>query len=333
MKAFHIDRYGTDVAGRISDLPDPAARGNDVLVKVHAASVNVLDYKILRGDFKRILPYKFPLILGNDLAGVVVAVGPEVRRFKVGDNVYGYPGRDRIGTFAELISVREDSLALKPGNVDMEQAASVPLVGLTAWQVLVDVAQIRKGQKVLIHAGSGGVGTFAIQLAKHLGAIVAATTSTGNIDLVKSLGADIVIDYKTQHFENELSDYDVVLHTLGRDILEKSLQVLKPGGHLISISGPPDPEFARQRNLPWLARQLVRLMSHGIRRQARKRDIRYAFVFVQPNGTQLETISTAIESGTVKPVIDRSFGFDAVADALRYIEKGRSRGKVTIKIQ
>ncbi|ACT08301.1 Alcohol dehydrogenase zinc-binding domain protein [Dickeya chrysanthemi Ech1591] len=244
MKAFVIDRYGRRGGGRIGEMPEPELRGDDVLIQVHAAGVNLLDAKIGKGEFRLVLPYRLPLVLGNDVAGVVVRVGPSVKRFKPGDEVYARPDQQRIGTFAEFIAVKEDSLALKPGNLSMEEAASLPLVSLTAWQVLVETAKLKKGQKVLIHAGSGGVGTIAIQLAKHLGAFVATTTSTSNVEWVNALGADVVIDYRKQDFETVLHGYDVVLNSLGNDVLEKSLRVLKPGGQLISISGPPTPEFA-----------------------------------------------------------------------------------------
>jgi len=207
------------------------------------------------------LPYRLPLILGNDVAGVVVRVGSAVQRFKPGDEVYARPDKDRIGTFAEFIAINEDAVAIKPKALTMEEAASISLVGLTAWQVLIERANLKKGQKVLIHAGSGGVGTFAIQLAKHVGAVVATTTSTANLDWVKALGADIVIDYRKDDFATILRDYDVVLNSLGGEVLEKSLQVLKPGGKLISISGPPDRDFAKDMGSSWILRQVMRLLS------------------------------------------------------------------------
>jgi NADPH:quinone reductase-like Zn-dependent oxidoreductase len=301
MKAFLIDRYG-ESQGRIGEVPEPEPGINDVLIKVHASSVNLLDSKIRKGEFKLILPYSFPLIMGNDLAGVVVRVGSGVRHFKPGDEVYARPPESRIGTFAELIAVDQSALALKPKNITMEQAAALPLVALTAWQVLVETARLKKGQKVFIHAGSGGVGSIAIQLAKHLGAFVATTTSTSNVDWVKALGADVVIDYKQQNFETVLRDYDVVLNSLGPVELEKSLSVLKPGGQLISISGPPTAEFAKEQKLFWGLGWVMRLLSSGIRRKARRKDVRYAFVFMRASGAQLEKITALVESGVITPV-------------------------------
>jgi len=211
MKAFILDRYGSKVALRAGEMADPDVREDEVLVQVHAAGVNLLDSKIRNGEFKLILPYRAPFVLGHDLAGVVVRVGARVKHFKPGDEVYARPADHRIGTFAELIAVQEKDVALKPKKLTMEEAASLPLVGLTAWQALVERGQLKRGQKVFIQAGSGGVGTFAIQLAKHLGATVATTTGTSNEELVRSPGADVVVDYTKEDFETKLSGYDLVL--------------------------------------------------------------------------------------------------------------------------
>ncbi|WP_349970003.1 NADP-dependent oxidoreductase [Pseudomonas caspiana] len=331
MKAFFIERYGKG-GGRIAEVPDPQVGPTDVLVQIKAASINILDSKIRSGEFKQILPYAFPLILGNDLAGVVVRVGRDVQQFKPGDEVYARPEQDRIGTFAELISVNQHSLALKPRNVSMEQAASLPLVALTAWQVLVETAQVKKGQKVLIHAGSGGVGSIAIQLAKHLGAFVATTTSTSNVEWVKALGADIVIDYKKQDFETVLNDYDVVLNSLDSVVLKKSVKCLKPGGLLVSISGPPTPEFGNAQGLSWAVKQILRLLSFGIRKASHAAGIKYSFVFMRSDGAQLQEITTLVESGAIKPIIDEVYPFASIADALTYVEQGRAKGKVVINL-
>ncbi|MHA5023710.1 NADP-dependent oxidoreductase, partial [Streptomyces sp. SD35] len=232
-----------------ADVPEPTVGEHDVLVRVEAAGLNPLDEKIRAGEFKQILPYKLPLILGNDVAGTVIRVGTAVRGFKPGDEVYARPHQDRIGTFAERIAIAEGDLALKPASISMEEAGSLPLAALTAWQALVERGKVRPGQKVLIHAGAGGVGSIAIQLAAHLGASVATTASASNADFVRALGADTVIDYRTQDFEQLLTGYDLVLDSIGGETLEKSLRVLKPGGKAIGITGPPDPAFAREAGL------------------------------------------------------------------------------------
>src|SRR5438034_8685371 len=333
MKAFIVDRYGSADRVRASEVPDPEMREDDVLVEIHAAGVNPLDSKIRDGEYKLLLPYRSPLILGNELAGVVVRVGARVRRFKTGDEVYARPDKNRIGTFAEFIAVREDDLAIKPKSLTMEEAASIPLVGLTAWQALIEKAKLKKGQKVLIHAGSGGVGTFAIQLAKHVGATVATTTSTANIDLVKSLGADVVVDYTKEDFEKVLRDCDLVLNSLGKDTLKKSLRVLKPGGKLISISGPPDPDFAKDLGSGWMLRQVMRLLSYSIRRKAKRHRVSYSFLFMRANGDQLREITSLIDSGIIRPIVDRVFSFESMKEALAYVDTGRAEGKVVVKVR
>ena len=331
MKAAIVDRYGTNV--RVGDMPVPEVGEHDVLVQIHAAGVNVLDSKIRDGEFKLILPYRLPLILGNDVAGVVAGVGPGVRKFKPGDEVYARPGKDRIGAFAEYIAVAEDDLAPKPEQLTMEEAAAIPLVGLTAWQALVEIAGLRAGQKVFIQAGSGGVGTLAIQLAKHLGATVATTTSAANADLVKRLGADVVIDYRNDDFEAVLHDYDVVLHSLDNETLKKSLRVLKPGGKLISISGPPDPGFARELGKPWILRPIMGLLSYRTRRAAKRRQVGYKFLFMRASGDQLRQITALVDSGVIEPVMDRVFPLESTAEAMAYVDKGRAKGKVVIKVK
>jgi alcohol dehydrogenase len=333
MKAFVVERYGSKDGVQAVEMPDPELRDDDVSVEVHAAGVNPLDSKIRDGEFKLILPYRLPLILGNDVAGVVVRVGSRVQRFKPGDEVYARPDSDRIGTFAERISIRQESLARKPSTLSMEEAASIPLVGLTAWQALIERARLTKGQKVLIHAGSGGVGTLAIQLAKHVGAIVATTTSTANLDWVRRLGADVVIDYRKDAFEGLLHDYDVVLNSLGGDVLDKSLRVLKPGGKLISISGPPDPAFAKAIGSSWILSLVMRLLSRRIRSRARRRHVDYSFLLMRASGEQLREIGSLIDSGIVRPVVDRVFPFESTREAMAYVDAGRARGKVVVKLR
>jgi alcohol dehydrogenase len=333
MKAFVLERYGKRRSLRLADMPRPELRDDEVLVQVHAAGVNLLDSKIRDGEFKFILPYRLPVILGHDVAGVVVEVGPRVRQFKVGDEVYARPDDFRIGTFAEFVAVKEASLAPKPKGLTLEEAASIPLVALTAWQALIEKADVKKGQKVFVQAGSGGVGTFAIQLAKHLGATVATTTSTTNVALVESLGADLVIDYKTQDFEDVLRDYDVVLNSQDRKTLESSLRVLKGGGKLISISGPPDPEFGKDIRASGFVKLIMRVLSSGIRRKAKSRGVSYSFLFMKANGSQLREITRLFDAGVIRPVMDRVFPFESTNEAMAYVESGRTRGKVVVKVR
>ncbi|UVC18183.1 NADP-dependent oxidoreductase [Mesorhizobium onobrychidis] len=333
MKAFIVDRYAKNARLRLGEVPEPEVRENDVLVQIHAASLNLLDSKIRDGEFKLILPYRPPFVAGHDMAGTVIRVGSKVRQFKPGDEVYARPRDGRVGAFAEYIAINDADVALKPKNLSMEEAASIPLVGLTAWQALVERAKLKKGQKVFIQAGSGGVGTFAIQLAKHLGATVATTTSASNMDMVRNLGADVVIDYKKDDFEKVLSGYDVVLNSQDNKTLEKSLRVLKPGGVAVSISGPPDPEFAREKGLSMVLRLVLRLLSAGVRRRAKRAGVRYSFLFMAANGEQLTKITSLIETGVIRPVIDRVFPLEQTNEALAYIEQGRAKGKVVIKVK
>jgi NADPH:quinone reductase-like Zn-dependent oxidoreductase len=334
MKAFVVERYGDADTVRASEVPDPQVRDDDVLVRIHAAGVNPVDLKIRDGDLKAILPYRAPFVLGNDLAGTVVAVGARVTRFNVGDEVYAHPDQNRIGTFAELIAVHQDDVATKPATLTMAEAASIPLVGLTAWQALVDRANLRPGQKILIHAGAGGVGTIAIQLAKHLGAHVATTASATKTDLARNLGADVVIDYTKQAFETILHDYDVVLDTIGGDTLDRSLQVLKPGGKLISVAGPPDPALAKDFGANAVIRLAIAALSFPIRRRARRHQVTYSYLFMKASGDQLRELTALIDAGIIRPVVDSVFDFDQTREALAHLEQGRTKaGKVVIRMK
>ncbi|MDN3242533.1 NADP-dependent oxidoreductase [Glycomyces tritici] len=325
MKAFVVDKYKDPM--RLAEVAEPQVGDRDVLVEVQAAGLNPLDEKIRIGELKAILPYRLPLVLGNDLAGTVIGVGSKVRGFDLGDQVYARPGKDRIGTFAERIAVAEDDLALKPRSVTMEEAGSLPLVALTAWQALVEKGRVQAGQKVLVHAGAGGVGSIAIQLAKHLGAQVATTASAANADFVRELGADIVIDYRTQDFEQLLGGYDLVLDSLGGENLEKSLRVLRPGGKAISIAGPPDAATARELGANPVVRLAVTAMSAGIRRQAKKLGVTYEFLFMRASGAQLGEITALIDGGALRPIVGKSVSFDQLPEALDALERGGIRGK------
>ncbi|MFE9723272.1 NADP-dependent oxidoreductase [Streptomyces sp. NPDC005794] len=334
MKTFMIERYGDKAGMRAGEMPDPRVGADDVLVRIHAASINPLDLKLRDGDFKAILPYRLPLVLGNDLAGVVIQAGPGVTRFAVGDEVYARPDKNRIGTFAELIAVHQDDVAVKPATLTMEEAASLPLVALTSWQALVERAQVQPGQKVLIHAGAGGVGSIAVQLAKQLGAHVATTASTAKVGLVEELGADVVIDYRKQAFETVLDGYDVVLDTIGGETLEKSLKVLKPGGKVISIAGPPDPAFAREMGANAILRLAVGALSFRTRRRAGRRDVTYSFLFMRADGDRLGGLAALVDAGKIRPVVDRVFPFEETREAVEYVEKGRVKaGKVVVAMR
>jgi NADPH:quinone reductase-like Zn-dependent oxidoreductase len=328
MKAFVVTKYKAPL--QLLEVPEPQVGEGDVLVQVQAAGLNPIDEKIRAGQFKQILPFRLPLILGNDVAGTVVEVGVKVRRFSPGDEVYATPGRQRIGTFAERIAVAETSVARKPVSLSMQEAGSLPLVALTAWQALVEKGNVRAGQKVLIHAGAGGVGSIAIQLAKHLGATVATTASGSNADFVRGLGADIVIDYRTQDFEQLLTGYDLVLDSLGGENLTKSLRVLRHGGKAIGIAGPPDPAFAREIGANAVLRLAMTALSSGIRRQARKLGVEYEFLFMHASGDQLREITALVDSGALRPVVGKVVSFDQIPEALRALELGGIRGKAVI---
>ncbi len=328
MKAFVVTQYGPEGL-QAADVPTPSVGPRDVLIDVRAASINPLDKMVRNGEFKQLIKYKRPFILGHDLSGVITKVGAEVRGFQAGDEVYARPRDLRIGAFAEQVAVDADDVALKPASLSFEEAAAVPLVALAAWQALVDVATIRPGQKVLVHAGAGGLGSTVIQVAKHLGAYVATTASSKDVDKVRSLGADEVIDFTQQDFTQVVSGYDVVLDSLGLASLEKSLTVLRPGGLAISVVGPPDQAFADQLGRP-LLKPVMAVLSRKIRRQARKLGVRYSFFFMRPSGTQLASLASLYDAGTLRPVVDRAFPFDRTLDAMAYVEQGKANGKIVV---
>ena len=307
MKAAVIREYGAAI--EISDVPQPALLADSVLIEVHAASVNPVDGIVQAGYLKEMMPINFPFTMGFDVSGVVVEVGDQVRKFKIGDEVFSRPNGMQAGTIAEYAVIKEEELAIKPSNISHQEAASIPLVGLTAWQAMVTKGNLQKGQKILIHAGSGGVGTLAIQMAKHLGAEVATTTSAVNAEMVKNLGADVVIDYKTQKFEEELSDYDLVFDMMGGEIMEKSFKILKKGGCLVSIKGEDSKGLAKQ---------------YGVRFEA---------FFMWPSGEMLSQLAQLISDGALKPVIDRTFLIDQVQEAYGYLQGGRAKGKIVIQVK
>jgi len=328
MRALTIASYGDALTE--SEVDEPTMGDHDVLVRIEAASLNVLDEKIRVGEFKQLLPYRMPLILGNDLAGTVLAVGSAVTSFAPGDEVYARPSADRIGTFAERIAVREIDLALKPTSISMAEAASLPLVALTAWQALVERGNLQAGQKVLIHGGAGGVGSIAIQLAKHLGATVATTARTADHEFVRDLGADVAIDYRTEDVEQLLSGYDLVLDSVGGETLSKSLRILAPGAKVIGIAGPPDPGFAREIGLNPVLRLALAGLSAGIRREARRLGVSYEFLFMRASGDQLREITRLVDGGVIRPNVGRTVAFDQAPDALARLHDRGFRGKAVV---
>lgn len=333
MKALTFKRYGKSPGIEFAQVPRPVLKPNEMLVEVHAAAVNPVDNMITAGVFKPVLKFQLPAVMGSDLAGVVAEVGSNVTRFKVGDAVFANVFDLGTGSIAEYVAVPEAVAAPKPANLDFVQAASIPMVGLTSWQALKERADLQPGQKVFIPAGSGGIGTFAIQLAKYLGAKVATNTSTANVQMVCILGADEVIDYKQQAFKNVLHGYDLVLGTIRGDAIEKAVEILKPGGKIISLVGPLDKAFARARGLNIFLEFVFGLMSRKIVRLARKNGVAYSFLFARPEGVQLTEIGKLLESGQIQPVIDKVFAFEQAKEALDYLAQGRAKGKVVIKIK
>ncbi|MGV0745156.1 NADP-dependent oxidoreductase [Mycolicibacterium sp. XJ870] len=332
MKAFVVNRYGKNDF-RAADAPEPTVGNGDVLVKVNAAGVNPLDIMVRNGEFKQLLKYKPPFALGHDVAGVVTQVGADVRGFSAGDEVYARPRDLRIGTFAEYIAIDHNDVALKPATLSMHEAAAVPLVSLAAWQILVEKAHVKPGQKVLVHAGAGGLGSTVIQLAKHLGAHVATTANGARAELVRSLGADVVIDYTTEDFAQILTDYDLVVDSVGGENLMKSLAVLKPGGLAIGVTGPPDAGFAKRLGAPKPFEFVLSFMSRKVRKAAKKLGVRYSFFFMHASGTQLSELAALYDAGRLRPVIDSTFPFDQTVEALAYVENGKAKaGKVVITL-
>ncbi len=332
MKALILKSYSKSGQFDFADIAKPSINADEILVQVHAVGLNPIDNKIPTGAFKPVIKLELPVVMGSDLAGVVVEVGSRVTRFKQGDAVFASIFDLGTGSLAEFAAVPESAAALKPANLDFVQAASIPMVGLTSWQALKERAALKPGQKVFIPAGSGGIGSFAIQLAKHLGATVASTTSTGNVEMVKKLGADEVIDYKKQEFEDVLQGYDVVLGTIEGDVIEKSLKILRPNSRIVSLVGPLDAAFASAKGLNFVLKFVFGLMSYKMNRLAKKVDAEYSFLFVHPDGQQLAEIGKLLEAGHIVPVIDKVFPFDQTQQALAYLEAGRAKGKVVVKV-
>jgi len=333
MISLMIKKYGDlEQSLEFQEIPVPVIQPNQLLIRTQAASFNPLDYKIVRGDFKAVRKIQFPQGIGRDVSGIVEKIGKSIKGFKVGDKVFSRIDENLVGTMAEYVVSNEKDVALMPSNLSFNEAASIPLAGLTAYQSLVDVAQLSSQENVLIYAGSGGVGTIAIQLAKYLGAHVTATTSTKNVAMVKKLGSDKVIDYTKENFQEQGRQFDVVYDTLGAEHTLNSFKVLKPGGRVISIAGDLDEVTAKQLKLNWFIRFLLSLKVKKIINTASKLDASYRFLLMSPNGTQLKKIAELYESEMIKPIIDKTYNFEESIQALKYLSKGHAKGKVVVKM-
>ncbi|RJS60313.1 NADP-dependent oxidoreductase [Bacillus sp. PK3_68] len=310
MKAIVIEQYGGSEQLKEMNIQKPSAGKNEVIVKLHATSINPIDWKLREGYLQTMMPFEFPIILGWDASGIIEEVGENVEGFKAGDRVFARPETTNRGTYAEYTAVDSHLLVKIPDNISFEEAACVPLAGLTAWQCLFDFGEVKAGDKVLIHAGAGGVGTFAIQLAKHAGAYVAATASTHNVELLQSLGADQVIDYKKQDFETALADFDFVLDSLGGENQEKSFTVLREGGRMASIVSEPDQEKAALRN------------------------IKAKNIWLVPNGEQLAKMADLLAQGKLKVIIGHRFPLTAegIKEAHALSETHHAKGKIVIEM-
>lgn len=330
MIAAQIENYGEKID--LKKQPVPRIGKKDLLVKVIAASINPIDLKTKDGKMKLLLHYKMPLTLGSDFAGIVVARGEQVKKFQVGDAVYGRVQKNRIGTFAEYIAVDVKDVALKPKNLTFAKASSIPLVALTSYQALHEVMKIKPQDKILIQAGSGGIGTLAIQLAKLAGAYVATTTSEKNRALVKSLGADEVIDYRSENFAEKLKDYDFVFDTMGGDILKDAFKIVKPGGKVVTLSGTPNYAFAKNYNLPLWKQMALGIASYPITKLAKKTDVSYDFLFMRPDGNQLASLTKLIEAKQLQPIIDSVISLAEIQKAVDNLASGRAKGKIILAV-
>lgn len=333
MQGFVLNRYGGAEATGLQEVPCPVPGSGDVLVRVHAAGLNPVDFKTRDGMLKVVQGYDFPVVMGNELAGTVEGIGEGVTDFKPGDRVFARVPKSRMGAFADYAAVPASHIALLPASIDFDTAAGIPLAGLTALQALRDELQLKPGSRILIPGGAGGVGTFAIQIAKWLGAEVTTTASPRGRALVERLGADHIIDYTTQNFEDEVRDMDGAFDLIGGDTLEKCFGVVKPGGMVVSVAGMPEPLTARKdlgrgaglAALFWFA-------SFGLRAKARKRSVKYRYLFMHPSGAELAELAQLVVDGRLEPVIDRTFAFAEIGDAIAYLESGRAKGKVVVRM-
>jgi NADPH:quinone reductase-like Zn-dependent oxidoreductase len=334
MRAYVLKHYGGPEGSLLMDVPVPAPRPRDILVEVRAAGLNPVDFKFRQGKLRAILRPKLPLLLGNELAGEVIGVGHEVKRFRVGDRVFARVAKGRLGAFAEQACVDEDDAAYMPRNLDFTAAAAVPLAGLTALQALRDELRVKPGQKVFISGGAGGVGTFAIQIAKWLGAHVTTTASTRGEALVRSLGCDEVIDYTVQDLSSGQRRFDAGFDLIGGKTLEQMFEIMKPGTKIVSVAALPEPQTAiRDLGGRRALSAIFWLISCGIRSRARRAGVSYRYLFMHPSGSELALLAELIEQGKLKAIIDRTYPLAKIAEALAYVESGRAKGKVVVTVR
>ena len=326
MKALQIIKYG-EIKDSLAfnEVSQPSVQANDVLIEVKAAAINPIDKSIILGNLQAMLPIPLPSTSAYDVSGVVVEKGNEVNNFEIGDLVYSRVPQEQMGTLAEFVAVTTNAVSKKPGNISFEEAASIPLAGLTALQSL-EYAGIKKSDKVLIHAGSGGVGSFAIQYAKAKGAYVYTTTSTSNVEWVKELGADRVIDYKTEDYKAIVKDADIVFDTLGKNYTTEAFTIVKKGGMVVSVVGPLDEESAKMFGMADY--KLPTVLSNLIN----EKEAVYKFIFMHPNGSHLEEIKALVEDNIIKPIIDKVYPFSESIEAFTHLASGRAKGKIVVKI-
>jgi NADPH:quinone reductase-like Zn-dependent oxidoreductase len=333
MRAFVLTRYGGPDAMELREVPRPSPGPGDVLIEVYAAGLNPIDFKARQGTLRLIYRYRLPIIAGSELSGVVAATGSGVTRLAIGDRVFARVDKLWLGAFAEFAVVREELVAKTPSSIDFTTAAGVPLAGLTALQALRDELRVTRGQRIFISGGSGGVGTFALQLGKWLGAHIATTASARGEELARKLGADIVVDYTRERFEQVLRDYDGALDLIGGDTLAKTFGLVKRGAKVVSIAGVPEPQTASKDLHAGPARAaLFWAASWSIRRQARTQGVAYRYLFMRPSGADLSELATLIDQQKLEVMIDRVFPFAHIADAFAYLEQGHAKGKVVVQI-
>jgi len=331
MRAYVLKHYGGPEGALLMDVPAPAPRPRDILVEVRAAGLNPVDFKFRQGKLRVILRPKLPFVLGNELAGEVIAVGSDVKRFRVGDRVFARVAKDRAGAFAEQACVDEDDAAHMPRNLDFTAAAAVPLAGLTALQALRDELGVQPGQKVFISGGAGGVGTFAVQIAKWLGAHVTTTASKRGEALVRSLGCDEAIDYTVQDISTEEGRFDAGLDLVGGKTLEQMFEIMKPGTRIVSVAALPEPQTAiRDLGGRRVLSAIFWLISYAIRSRARRAGVSYRYLLMHPSGSDLVLLAELIEQGKLRAIVDRTYPFAKITEALDYVESGRAKGKVVV---